>query len=360
MSWRDGLTGVHLQIASSNGQRIGVLAGPGTGKTSYGLMRRVARLLENGVPGNEVLLLSFTRTAAHDLQGKVADLGVLGADEVRATTLHAYCFGLLGREAVLEITRRKTRPLLDHEADLMLRDLAGDYGDLASRRQRLRAFEAGWARGTDDHPGLAVLPEDRAFEADIVRWLRHHEAMLVGEVVPIAHAYLRDNPASEELRRYRHIVVDEYQDLNRLEQRLIDLLADRDEAALCVAGDDDQSIYGFRFANPSGILDYQERPEVEKFEINVCGRCPRTVLSMANSLIRHAPDRSKPDLVARQEVDGSVAIVQWDDLDDEVDGITAAIAADIQQGRRTPGDVLVLVHRQRHGSRQRGDRRSER
>src|SRR4051812_9481079 len=128
MTWSDGLVGPHLAIAGSESPRIGILAGPGTGKTSFGLLRRVARLLEQGVPPETILLISFTRTAAHDLRTKVADLGVPGAEDVRAMTLHAYCFGVLMSEAVLAITRRNPRPLLEHEVDMMLRDIPGDHG----------------------------------------------------------------------------------------------------------------------------------------------------------------------------------------------------------------------------------------
>lgn len=346
MSWSDGLDGPHLQIAASESQRIGVLAGPGTGKTGFGLMRRVARLIEQGVPPGEILLISFTRTAALDLRTKVANLGVAGAEDVRAMTLHAYCFGVLMGQAVLAITRRIPRPLLDHEVDMMLRDIPGDHGDIEAKRERLRAYEAGWARASTDHPGLGE-PEDQEFEAAILRWLRHHNAMLIGEVVPIAHSYLCDNPASEEHGRYQHVVVDEYQDMNTLEQRLLDVIAQ--QGGLCIAGDDDQSIYGFRYANPEGIIRFRAREGVECIEIDVCGRCPRVILNMANELIGHTPERAKEPLRALQEAAGQVSIVQWADLDEEVDGVTAAIAAAVQQGRREPGDVLVLVHRQRIG-----------
>jgi superfamily I DNA/RNA helicase len=104
MAWDEGITGPHKAIAGSDHARIGVMAGPGTGKTSYGLMRRVVRLLEEGVPGNRILLLSFTRVAAADLRDRVAALDAPGVEEVRATTLHGYCFGLLQREAVLNVT----------------------------------------------------------------------------------------------------------------------------------------------------------------------------------------------------------------------------------------------------------------
>jgi superfamily I DNA/RNA helicase len=310
-------------------------------------MRRVARLLEEGVPPEEILLISFTRTAAHDLRTKVADLGVPGAEDVRATTLHAYCFSLLQRDAVLAITRRTPRPLMDHEVDMMLRDIPVP-GTLDEKRDMLRAYEAGWARRTDDHPGLSE-PEDRRFEVAVLRWLRRHNAMLIGEVVPLAYNYLRDNPMAEERTRYREIVVDEYQDLNALEQALLDLLAE--DSGLCVAGDDDQSIYRFRYANPEGILAFRDRGGVQNIDIDICGRCPRSVLAMANELISHAPSRDKEPLTALQEVDGRVAIVQWSDLDEEIEGLTAAIARSIQDGERQPGDILLLVHRQRIGER---------
>lgn len=350
MTWDKGLEGPHRAIAASTEGRIGVLAGPGTGKTSYGLIRRVVRLLSEGIPGKRILLLSFTRTAAHDLRDKVAGLGVEGADDVRATTLHSYCFGLLQRDAVLVITGRTPRPLMGYEADLMLRDLDGEFGNIFSRRDLLEAFDAGWARGEEDHPGLAVTPTDKAFAVQVIRWLIHHRAMLIGEVVPLAYDYLKHNPLADDLEAFDHVIVDEYQDLNFLEQRLLDVLAESGSTALCIAGDDDQSIYSFRHANPVGIQQFLGREDVERHVIDVCGRCPRCILSMANSLISHAVDRDKPPLgCLHADTEGEVAIVQWPELDDEVEAVVAAIVSDIQNERRQPGDILVLTGRHKIG-----------
>lgn len=350
MTWSDDLEGPHLAIAGSKSQRVGVLAGPGTGKTSYGLMRRIARLLEEGSDPRSVLLVSFTRTAAHDLREKAAGLVAEGAEGIAATTLHAYCFGLLQREAVLQVTQRMPRPLLDHERDVMLRDLNGNFGDIFARRDLLAAYEAGWVRGDEDHPGLATSPVEHDFQNQVLGWLRHHQAMLIGEVVPITHAYLRATPLSDELQRFDHIVIDEYQDLNWLEQSMIDVLADRPEVDLCVAGDDDQSIYGFRHANPEGIRRFLNREEVEEHSITTCGRCPRSVLDMANTLISHSPGRAKAPLSAVQDDEGAVSIVQWSDVEEEVEGLAAAIAEDLQARGREPGDILVLVHRRKIGN----------
>lgn len=112
-AWNDKLTGVHLEIAAEIGTPIHVLAGPGTGKT-FAMMRRVARLLEEGVDPKTVLTLSFTRTAAGDLRNQLAKLVANGASEVRASTLHSLCFSLLSQAAVFALTGRVARPLLSY------------------------------------------------------------------------------------------------------------------------------------------------------------------------------------------------------------------------------------------------------
>lgn len=343
MAWDDNLHGVHRAIAASESRRIGILAGPGTGKTRYGLIPRVVRLLESHVPPSRILLISFTRVAAADLRDKVAELDVAGAEEVRAMTLHAYCFGLLHQESVLHITRRTPRILLNHEVDLMLRDVGGDFGNIYGRRRLLEAFVAGWARDLEDYPGVPDSPEDREFQQAILLWLRRHKAMLIGEVVPEAYRFLRTNPQSDALIAFDHVIVDEYQDLNALEQQLLDLLSEH--GSLCISGDDDQSIYRVRYANPEGIRAFLNRDDVETHPIQTCGRCPESILAIANFLIQCAPGRDKETLTPIEDASpGSVSIVQWHDTDAEVDGIVAAVAQDVTSEKWDPGQILVLTN----------------
>jgi len=352
MAWHDGLEDEQYEIAASTASRIDVLAGPGTGKTSYGLIPRVARLLEEGVPGNKILLLTFTRTAARDLQDKIANRAVAGVDDVVATTLHAYCFSILNRESVLAITHREPRVLLNHEVDRMLYDLRGNYGVIRQRRAMLKSFEAAWLRGIDQHPGASEIEVEREFEREVLGWLKHHKAMLIGEVVPLAFDFLVNNPVNDEVNRFDHVLVDEYQDLNYLEQKLVQQLVRRDGASLCVIGDDDQSIYGFRHANPDGIKSLHEDQDFEHYEIFRCGRCPEPILSSANHLMRQATNRDKKDLYARDpQKRADFSIVQWTDLDEEVEGIVAAIVTDVSAGKFTEGETLVLTQRRGIGTR---------
>jgi len=248
------------------------------------------------------------------------------------------------RDSVLGLTGRHPRILLNHERDLMLRDVGGDFGSIYDRRRRLEALLAGWARKETDHPGFAVEDEDRAFERGVLRWLRSHRAMLIGEVIPIAHRYLSTNPAAEELNTFKHLVVDEYQDLNALEQDLLDILASNAKS-LCVAGDDDQSIYSLRYANPLGIRSFLNRADVETHGIEICGRSPTNVVGMANALIEQAPHRDKPPLIPlHPDQRGDVSIVQWADIPSEIEGMVAAIADDVGRREIEPGEILVLVN----------------
>jgi len=347
--WDDGLVGPARRIAELDHTPMRVLAGPGTGKT-FALMRRVARLLQEGATPNRMLVCTFTRTAARDLEVELARLGVEGLDEVRAGTLHAFCFGLLGRNEVLQATGRVPRPLLHFEERLLLQDLDGDgFGGIRDRDRRLQAFNAAWARLQSDTPGWPQDPVDRAFHTELVGWLRFHQAILIGELVPEALRYLRENPASPHRGVFEHVLVDEYQDLNRAEQVLLDLLAEAGH--LIVIGDEDQSIYSFKFAHPAGIATFDRtHPNTHDEALEECRRCPRLVIEMANTLIANNRKRTPRVLTPLPgNPDGEVRVLQWPTIQEEAEGIAEIIRRRIQNREVEPGRVLVLAPRRQLG-----------
>jgi hypothetical protein len=138
----------------------------------------------------------------------------------------------------------------------LLYDLSPNFGNKRDRNKRIRAYEAAWARLQHEEPGYAADPDDQRFERVLLDWLRFHRGMLIGEIIPQVYQYLRDNPAAPELHLYDHSLVDEYQDLNRAEQGVIDLI--RNTASLCIVGDDYQSLYSFKFAHPAGIRTFPD------------------------------------------------------------------------------------------------------
>ena len=295
MAWDDGLVGPAKSIAATNNTPLRVMAGPGTGK-SFAMKRRVARLLEAGQNPKRILAVTFTRNAAASVVDDLHTLGVPGCENIRAGTLHGYCFGLLSQQAVFEYLGRAARPIvtflksavLQFEGGTMLADLiiAGAFGPKRDCTNRIRAFEAAWARLQSDEPGWPQDPVDRAFQTALVNWLRFHKAMLIGELVPETLRFLRNNPGCEARKAFDHVIADEYQDLNRAEQDLIQLLAGNN--AIAIVGDADQSIYSFRHANPEGIETYNARHAGTHDEVlDECRRCPTRVVAIADHLISH-------------------------------------------------------------------------
>jgi DNA helicase II / ATP-dependent DNA helicase PcrA len=355
MPWNQDLTGKPLQIAQTTSPRIRVMAGPGTGK-SFALQRRLVRLLEDGMDPKRILVVTFTRTAAASLVSEIGSLGIEGCQSIIASTLHSYCFRLLMKQAVLDFTGRVPRALvtiashgvLQFEAAPLLEDLNSPdkYGDKRERTKRIRAFEAVWARLQNDEPGWTPDSVDVEFEEDLKGWLSFHRCILVGELVPEALRFLRTNPASGARDAFLHVLVDEYQDLNKAEQVLLDILSENGHQG--VVGDEDQSIYRFRHAHPEGIVQYADgHPGTDDHVLDECRRCPKLVVSMADQLIRrNHPASSTPRLAPRAtNPAGEVRIVQWDSLDDEIAGIADFVTHLVTDRGFQPGEILVLCPR---------------
>lgn len=355
MSWNDSLTGTALSIAATNESPLRVMAGPGTGK-SFALKRRVARLLEEGANPRRILAVTFTRNAAADLVEDLNALGIEGCQRIRAGTLHSFCFSLLGQQDVFDYLGRVARPIvtftkagvLQFEGRIMLEDLvsAGAFGTKRDCTKTIRAFEAAWARLQSETPGWPQSPVDRHFQAVLLSWLRFHQAMLIGELVPEALRFLRNNPASSARSAFDHVIVDEYQDLNRAEQDLIDLLSAN--GATAIVGDVDQSIYRFRYANPEGIAAFdQSHPATHDESLHECRRCPTRVVTIADHLIRHNhPGLPQARLRPKSgNPAGDIRIVQWQTVDQEAQGLADYIRWLLSSRGYSAGDVLVLTPR---------------
>ncbi len=327
-----------------------VCAGPGTGKT-FALMRRVARLLEAGVEPSSIFIVTFTRTAARDLLTNLQNLGVPGADQVRSGTLHSFCFQVLSRGSVLEVTGRVPRPLMNFEQRFLEEDLKRPDRSVQQCRRLIKAFEASWARLQHETPGWPQDAEERQFHQELMEWLTEHRCILLGELVTEMRAYLRNNPLCPERRVFDHVLVDEYQDLNRADQEVIDLLAE--SGTLTVVGDEDQAIYSrLRFAQPESIRDFPEyHPNTHDEPLVFCRRCPDPVVHMANSLIEHNVMRADRHLEPSGTGDrGGVSILQWTSMEEEAQGLADLISEYIEQTKPNLRDVLVLAPRRTMGN----------
>jgi DNA helicase-2/ATP-dependent DNA helicase PcrA len=347
MAWDKDLdkNGVAYKIAAAAGDRIRVIAGPGTGK-SYAMKRRVARLLEEKVKPKKMLAVTFTRVAAEDLHRELQKLDVPGCDELEGQTLHSLAMRILSRQHVLKAMGRTPRPLNDFEQKAMYCDIAPHHGGKKITRRLVQDYEGAWAQSQGDQPGFPKTPEEKAFQADLLSWHGFHQSMLIGEVIPYLVRYLKENPAADEHGEFEHVLADEYQDLNKAEQTAIAYLSEK--AHICIVGDDDQSIYSFKNAHPEGIREWKTiHAGCADFEMAECQRCPTDVVAMANSLIDHNKQRAKREL---KPIDakgkGEVQIVQLINSEIEAKWI-AKKTKELTDKGVLPSEIIVLVQRKK-------------
>jgi DNA helicase-2/ATP-dependent DNA helicase PcrA len=279
-----------------------ILAGAGTGKTRT-ITHRIAYGVHTGAfAGDSVLAVTFTARAAGELRARLAGLGVGG---VQARTFHAAAMRQL-RYFAPRVLGGPMPGLVENKLRLVA--TAASRSRLTTDRTSLRdlAGEIEWAKTTlatpDDYPARAkAAGREPPFEAAAVAAVyasyesaKQRDGVLDFEDLLLVTAYtLEEHPdvARQVRGQYRHFVVDEYQDVNPLQQRLLDAwLGGR--AELCVVGDPNQTIYSFTGADPDYLLGFPDRyqdAEVVKLERDY--RSTPQVVALANRLIGQAPRR---------------------------------------------------------------------
>jgi len=281
--------------------QVRVVAGPGTGK-SFAIEERVRWLLARGVAPEEIAAVSFTRASALDLRRRVqaycAQNGQPTATRVRVSTLHSLALRTLRAAGLLAAYPADPLVLDNWELETVFDSEFGHtHGLGATRREEVRReHEAFWNTGQWGPPNYIppsppVTPAERAqFQAFHGPRTQTYSCVLPGEIVRQCVGHMQAgtlDPAA--LLNLRHLIVDEYQDLNPVDLQFVDLMAARG-VVLFVAGDDDQSIYSFRYASPSGIQSFTTRyPAAGRHGLSDCFRCTPAVLSTGQAVIGANP-----------------------------------------------------------------------
>ncbi|MDB4177617.1 UvrD-helicase domain-containing protein, partial [Schleiferiaceae bacterium] len=192
MAWNDNIDigSPAFNLAASNENTIRAVAGPGSGK-SFAINKRILRLLESGVSPDNILAITFTRTAAHDLKSEISSLGIEGAEQVHTRTVHSHALRILMKDGVLDQTGRVPRMVIEHEQQPILRDLdREEFEGVRNKKQLLDSYLAGWAKLQQDEPGFTESQIAKNFKSDLLEWFNNHSGILVGEVIPIVVEYL--------------------------------------------------------------------------------------------------------------------------------------------------------------------------
>jgi DNA helicase-2/ATP-dependent DNA helicase PcrA len=326
-----------------------VVAGPGSGKTAV-ITQRIAHLIRRGVSSQQIVALTFTNKAADEMKSRVAQL--VDRHDTWVSTFHKFCARLL-RTYGTQIGIAENFTIYDAaDARAALKE-AFERADMSSRHFSLEQMGQAIAQAKHygiDFPSFAPRP-GHAQDAAVAKIYRAYDEVLRGanaldfdDLLLQTVVLLRE---SEGLRaslddRFQYILVDEYQDTNAAQFAIVRALS-MDHPNLCVAGDPDQSIYGWRGANLDNLLKFEQHfrgARIVRLEHNY--RSTQSILRVADQLIQNNVHRLPKALVTDNEPGVPVRLVAYPQPQLEAADIADQIAVAIQRGLRSPKDFAIL------------------
>lgn len=328
LEWMQGLNGPQREACEHVAGPLLILAGPGSGKTRV-ITTRIAHLIDAcGVQPEEILALTFTNKAAKEMRERVA--GLLGdLSGMWVSTFHAMCARIL---------RRDIQALGDYTRDFTIYDTSDKRAlvkaiikELEYDPKRFRpAAVASWISNEKNKLGqdaerydvLEGGMEEEVLARVIERYQKRmaelnavdfDDLLLLTLELFEGHPGIRDSYAY----RFRHVMVDEYQDTNRVQYRLVQHLASQ-HGNLAVCGDPDQSIYGWRGADVQNILDFeQDFPQAVVVRLEQNYRSTGAILEGASGLINHNSQRKPKELWSELDRGELIQVRQCGDEEDE-------------------------------------------
>lgn len=311
-----------------------IFAGAGSGKTRV-LTYRIANLLQSGVSPFRILAVTFTNRAATEMRQRVRRIAGDGARDVWISTFHSFAVRVL-RQEVRYLPYDSNFTIYDNDDQLTVIKHCLQDLDIDDKKYRPRSLLAGISNLKND----LVTPEDYARSArsireqTLARIYAYYQAKLLqqnaldfDDLLSQTVELFRTEPRVLENYQYRfqYIMVDEYQDTNHAQYELVRLLADG-YRNLCVVGDDDQSIYGWRGADIRNILDFEkDYPEARVVKLEQNYRSTQRILAVANSVIAHNRGRKPKQLWTSNGIGEPVYYYQAVDENDEARFVTTAV-----------------------------------
>ena len=329
-----------------------LLAGAGTGKTRV-ITYRMAELIRNGMDATRILSVTFTNKAAREMQHRIVELlgrGVKAKPHV--STFHALCVGILRQEiAALGYPLNFTiydRGDQESAARTALRDIRIDAASLkpADLLNQISQWKMAGIR-----PAQAAEIAQSDVECIAASGYRKYQtnikscgAVDFDDLLLLTTQLFNEFPhvLKRQQGRFDTVQIDEYQDTNGVQFELIEQLV-KQHGNICVVGDDDQSIYGWRGAELRHILNFQNIfPGTKVIRLEDNYRCTDQILALANRLVRHNRDRHDKQLRPHKFSRNSVRFGEFPDEQAEADNVVRDICHHIQSGKAKPGDFAIL------------------
>lgn len=320
-----------------------ILAGAGSGKTRV-LTHRIAYLIEElGVNPWNILAITFTNKAAGEMRQRVDDLVGFGSESIWVSTFHSMCVRIL-RRFIDRLGYDNRFTIYDTDDQKTLMKAVCKKVDIDTKQFKERMLLSVISSAKNE----MILPEEFELNAGgdfvqlkIAKVYREYEAQLKAnnaldfdDLLVRTVQLLQTQPDVREnyQERFRYIMVDEYQDTNTVQFKLVSLLAGK-YRNLCVVGDDDQSIYKFRGANIRNILDFEkEYPDAEVIKLEQNYRSTENILNAANGVISNNKGRKDKTLWTANGEGEKISLRQFDTAYDEAEFIAEDIRKGVREG----------------------------
>ncbi len=346
------LNDIQKQAVMAVEKPVLIFAGAGTGKTRV-LTHKIAYLIKEGrYDPHEILAVTFTNKAAEEMRTRVESILGKTTSPLNIGTFHSVCARLLRQEisslgyspdfAIYDTTDQDTliKSLLNNL------NLNRDGFTPATYRSRMSFFKS---RMEDPEVALknGVSPLDQSVAELYPAYrdaLKANNAVDFGDLLLFPLQIFRKYPKvlQKYQKQFKYVLVDEYQDTNQPQFQLVKLFSDLHKR-ITVVGDDDQSIYGWRGADISNILEFEKAfPDCDVFRLEQNYRSTATILAVSGAVVQHNEYRADKELWTDADEGAMIGIMETYDEMEETDGVLELIQQEIQQHKRTFRDFVIL------------------
>ncbi|MDR1269907.1 MAG: UvrD-helicase domain-containing protein [Planctomycetaceae bacterium] len=342
----------HNAVETLNGPLL-VLAGAGTGKTRV-VTYRIARLIRNGIRPNRILAVTFTNKAAKEMQNRIAELLPNRSRKdakPETSTFHSLCVRILRRH-IIRLGYPQQFAIYDRgDQESVARQVLKEIrvSDAALRPGEMLARISAWKSSGIDPQQAAGIIWSAKDHLTLLAYERYQNALrTVGavdfdDILLVTEKLFQQFPETlnEESGRFDHLLVDEYQDTNMSQYRIVKGLA-LPHRNLCVVGDDDQAIYGWRGADVKHILSFQrDWPDAKIVRLEENYRSTKQIIDWANRLIVFNKHRHGKKLIS--PISGEPPnIIQCKDGETEAKIVISKIKERLITAKRQPRDIAIL------------------
>jgi DNA helicase-2/ATP-dependent DNA helicase PcrA len=339
-----------------------ILAGAGSGKTRVITVRISYLISEKNVPPHNILAVTFTNKAAQEMRDRVSKLleGRRLESAPLVSTFHSLCVRMLRRD-IEKLEEGYTRSFTIYDQDDSQRVVKACIKDLGYDDQRLAPRQTQSAISHAKNSGLdAEMYAARAESHDekrtaIARVFRLYEERLVNNnavdfddllILTVRLLRKREDVRAHYNERFRYILVDEYQDTNALQFALINYLTQK-QHNICVVGDESQSIYRWRGADISNILNFEQHyPEARTIKLEQNYRSTQTILDAADAVIKHNTERKEKTLWTANPAGSPIRYYQALDAESEARFVAAKIEEHRRQDPKARAAILYRTNAQ--------------